>query len=232
MVCPMYITEIAPAKQRGLLVSVSQLNIVVGILLAYFSNALIAHWLGAENPSRLALDVWGDGLAVARLFRRGARHSGKPALVRQTKPLWPKPLPSSRASGTKTRRGSAARSSNRFPRKPAGVSERLFQRKYLRPLLLAVMVAVFNQLDGINAVIYYTADIFRMAGADQGGALFESVIVGFTNLVMTHRRHGADRPRGPQGAFAVGFGDVRVFPRCWRSGFLPPMPRDGSSSPR
>jgi MFS family permease len=47
------------------------------------------------------------------------------------------------------------------------------------------MVAMFNQLDGINAVIYYTADIFRMAGADNASALMESVIVGLTNLVMT-----------------------------------------------
>ena len=66
-----------------------------------------------------------------------------------------------------------------------GVTERLLQRKYLKPLALAVVVAAFNQLDGINAVIYYTADIFRMAGADKGGALKESVIVGLTNLVMT-----------------------------------------------
>lgn len=67
----------------------------------------------------------------------------------------------------------------------AGVSDRLFQRKYLRPLLLVCMVAVFNQLDGINAVIYYTTDIFRMAGADKAGALMQSVVVGLTNLVMT-----------------------------------------------
>jgi len=47
------------------------------------------------------------------------------------------------------------------------------------------MIAAFNQLDGINAVIYYTADIFRMAGADKAGALMQSVIIGLTNLVMT-----------------------------------------------
>ena len=50
VVCPMYITEIAPARRRGLLVCVSQLNIVLGILLAYLSNYLVAHFLGAENP--------------------------------------------------------------------------------------------------------------------------------------------------------------------------------------
>ena len=67
----------------------------------------------------------------------------------------------------------------------SGAHQRLFQRKYLKPLLLACMIAAFNQLDGINAVIYYTADIFRMAGASRTTALMQSVIIGFTNLVMT-----------------------------------------------
>jgi MFS transporter, SP family, xylose:H+ symportor len=63
--------------------------------------------------------------------------------------------------------------------------EPLFQRKYRRPILLAIMVASFNQLAGINALIYYTADIFKMAGAGRTGALVQSVIIGFTNLVFT-----------------------------------------------
>ena len=67
----------------------------------------------------------------------------------------------------------------------SGSHQRLFQRKYLKPLLLAFMIAAFNQLDGINAVIYYTADIFRMAGASKASALLQSVIIGLTNLVMT-----------------------------------------------
>ena len=66
-----------------------------------------------------------------------------------------------------------------------GQHPRLWQKKHLKPFLLALMIAVFNQLDGINAVIYYTADIFRMAGASQTSALLQSVMVGLTNLVMT-----------------------------------------------
>jgi MFS family permease len=66
-----------------------------------------------------------------------------------------------------------------------GAHQRLFQAKYLKPLLLACMIAAFNQLDGINAVLYYASDIFRMAGADKAGALMQSVIIGFANLVMT-----------------------------------------------
>jgi sugar porter (SP) family MFS transporter len=64
-------------------------------------------------------------------------------------------------------------------------SESLFSRRYRRPLLLAVAIAAFNQLSGINAVIYYTPDIFRMAGFDRTGALLQSVVVGGTNLILT-----------------------------------------------
>ena len=60
-----------------------------------------------------------------------------------------------------------------------------FPRKYLKPLLLACMIAAFNQLDGINAVTYYAADIFRMTGADRSSALMQAVMVGVINLVMT-----------------------------------------------
>jgi MFS family permease len=65
------------------------------------------------------------------------------------------------------------------------INETFFTRKYRIPILLAFMVATFNQMSGINAIIYYTADIFRMAGAGQASALFQSVIIGFTNLVST-----------------------------------------------
>ena len=72
-------------------------------------------------------------------------------------------------------------------------SEPLFQRKYGKPIMLAVMVASFNQLAGINALIYYTADIFKMAGAERTSALLQSVIIGFTNLVFTHGGHDGHR---------------------------------------
>ena len=75
----------------------------------------------------------------------------------------------------------AAVAANRDERRASA----LFQRKHLKPLLFAFMIAAFNQLTGINAVIYYTADIFRMAGASKASALSQSVIIGLTNLVMT-----------------------------------------------
>jgi sugar porter (SP) family MFS transporter len=184
VVCPMYITEIAPARRRGLLVCVGQLNIVAGILLAYFSNYLVAHFLGADNPGAWR---WMFGvMAVPSLAFLVA------ALMIPESPRWlVKKRRLAEAETVLTRFGheDPARISREIQEslstETTGASDRLFQRKYLKPLLLVCMVAVFNQLDGINAVIYYTTDIFRMAGADKASALMQSVIVGLTNLVMT-----------------------------------------------
>ncbi len=184
VVCPMYITEIAPARLRGVLVCVSQLNIVVGILAAYFSNYLVAYFVGADNPDAWR---WMFGVMAAPSFAFLAA-----ALVIPESPRWlVKQNRFDEATKVLARfnHDDPARESREIQESLAsessGVHEHLFQRKYLKPLLLACMIAVFNQLDGINAVIYYTADIFRMAGADKAGALMESVIVGVTNLLMT-----------------------------------------------
>ena len=184
VVSPVYITEIAPARRRGLLVAVSQLNIVVGILAAYFSNYLVAYLLGAEHSAAWR---WMFGIEAAPaavflvasvlipesprwLMKKGDRAAAREVLTRfgHEDPVREideieQSLKSERVAGHQS----------------------LLHRKYLKPLLLAGMIAAFNQLDGINAVIYYTADIFRMAGADKASALMQSVIIGLTNLVMT-----------------------------------------------
>ena len=184
VVCPMYITEIAPAKRRGLLVAISQLNIVLGILAAYFSNYLVARVLGTDHPSTWR---WMFGVMTAPalaflltalmipesprwLIKRGHREQAEAVLVR---------------FGHESPTQEAGEIEESLKAEMGGARQRLFQRKYLKPLLLACMIAAFNQLDGINAVLYYSSDIFRMAGADKTDALMQSVIIGFTNLVMT-----------------------------------------------
>jgi MFS transporter, SP family, xylose:H+ symportor len=184
VVCPMYITEIAPAKRRGFLVCVSQLNIVIGILLAYLSNYLVTRFLGAANP-----DVWRWMFGVMAIPSLAFLAT---ALAIPESPRWlVKKNRMAEAKAVLTRFGheDPARENleiqESLSAETTGVSDRLFQRKYLKPLLLVCMIAIFNQLDGINAVLYYTADIFRMAGADTSSALMQSVIIGLTNLVMT-----------------------------------------------
>jgi len=184
VVSPLYITEIAPPKRRGVLVAISQLNIVLGILLAYLSNYVVAWALGADaaNDWRWMFGVMAIPsvafLCTVLLIPESPRW-----LVRQR------------------RMDDAEKALTRFGHENPGAEAReiaesmhadieghhasLFQGRYLKPLLLAFAIAAFNQLDGINAVIYYTADIFRMAGASKTSALSQSVILGFTNLVLT-----------------------------------------------
>jgi len=184
VVSPVYITEIAPARRRGLLVAVSQLNIVVGILAAYFSNYLAAYLLGPEHPAawRWMFGVEAVPAAVFLvasilipesprwLMKRGDRAAAEEVLTR---------------FGHEDPRREVDEIEQSLTSERICGHQSLLHRKYLKPLLLAGMIAAFNQLDGINAVIYYTADIFRMAGADKAGALMQSVIIGLTNLVMT-----------------------------------------------
>jgi sugar porter (SP) family MFS transporter len=184
VVCPMYITEIAPAAQRGLLVAVSQLNIVVGILLAYFSNYLVAAVLGAENPIAWRWMFGVMAFPSLAFFVTAILIPESPRwLVKRSRPS--DAIAVLRRFGRTDPERECRDIEESLSAGAVGGTEHLFQRKYLKPLLLACMIAVFNQLDGINAVIYYTADIFRMAGADKAGALMESIIVGVTNLVIT-----------------------------------------------
>jgi sugar porter (SP) family MFS transporter len=184
VVSPMYITEIAPAKRRGVLVAVSQLNIVVGILVAYFSNYLVAWILGADHPAAWR---WMFGVmavpSVAFLLTAFLIPESPRWLVKQGR--------GEQAQQVLARFGhedpprEAAEIAESLHTQMSGTHQQLFQRKHVKPLLFAFMIAAFNQLDGINAVIYYTADIFRMAGASKASALLQSVIIGLTNLVMT-----------------------------------------------
>jgi len=184
VVCPMYITEIAPARRRGLLVAVSQLNIVVGVLAAYLSNYLVSRVVGADHPTTWR---WMFGIMTAPavaflltvlmipesprwLVKKGRRQQAEAVLVR---------------FGHECPAQEAGEIQESLKAEMSGAHQRLFQRKYLKPLLLACMIGAFNQLDGINAVIYYTADIFRMAGASKADSLMQSVIIGVINLAIT-----------------------------------------------
>jgi len=184
VVSPMYITEIAPAKRRGVLVAVSQLNIVVGILAAYFSNYLVAWVLGADHPAAWR---WMFGVmavpSVAFLLTAMLIPESPRWLVKQGRREEAQRVLADFGHEDPARE--AADIAESLHTEMSGAHQPLFQRKHLKPLLLAFMIAAFNQLDGINAIIYYTADIFRMAGASKASALLQSVIIGLTNLVMT-----------------------------------------------
>lgn len=185
VVSPLYITEIAPAERRGVLVTISQLNIVLGILGAYLSNYIITVALGENNPA-----TWRWMLAImavpSLLFLISA-------LLIPESPRWlVKAGNRAAAEAALARLGVAepavkveeiAQSLTADANRGCGAS--LFHRAHLKPLGLALMIAAFNQLDGINAVLYYSGYIFKMAGATGASAMMQSVIVGAVNLVMT-----------------------------------------------
>lgn len=175
---PAYIAEIAPAAWRGRLVALFQTMIVVGILIAYLSNLLIAgtspnDWrimLGAVAiPSTLFLVAV---LTVPESPRWLLLHRGDEAEARRIIKLAGEDFDIVKASA---RPDDAEKMSLR----------RFFDGRLRRPIMLAVLVAFFNQLSGINAIIYYAPRIFGLTGAEASATLLATVGVGVINLIFT-----------------------------------------------
>lgn len=182
VVSPMYIAEISPANYRGRLVAITQFNIVLGILLAYLSNYIIGSLNLGENEARWMFGIMAapSALFFVLLFftPQSPRWLVGRGLVNEAREILAK-------CGTE-----AANLDAEIQEIQASIGvkhelEPFFCWKYRKPILLAIAIAAFNQLSGINALIYYTAHIFRMAGAGAQSALLQSVIIGLTNLVFT-----------------------------------------------
>jgi sugar porter (SP) family MFS transporter len=179
---PMYIAEIAPARLRGRLVGVFQFNVVFGILLAYFSNYVIGlQGFGAtEWRWELGVTAVPAALFFAMLFGiprspRWLAKKGRTEEARSTLQLI--------GEEDYDRALSEIVESIRAEQQQAG--EALFTRTHLFPIFLAVSIAMFNQLSGINAILYYLNDIFAHAGFSKLSGSLQAVAVGATNLLFT-----------------------------------------------
>jgi SP family arabinose:H+ symporter-like MFS transporter len=180
---PMFITEIAPPEYRGRLTGLFQFNIVFGILIAFFSNWLLGgigeyawRWmLGVEAFPALLFTALSVGLPESPrwLIVHKKDLEGGLAVLKKTSPG-----ATDEELGLLYREIIASDNDKKQPRA-------LFTRRLLKPVLLAFFIAFFNQLSGINAILYFAPRIFEMTGLTSQTALLQSVGIGITSLVFT-----------------------------------------------
>ncbi len=179
---PVYIAEIAPARWRGLLVGSFQINIVIGILVAYLSNYLIELGSFGMNEWRWQLGIAAAPAILFLIMLFGIPRSAR-WLVTQYR------IPEARQVleklGSDNPQGELDEIVASVHVEDAPHSEPLFQRKYWLPIYLAFTVAAFNQLAGINAILYYLNYIFTMAGFSKVSGDLQAVAVGAMNLLAT-----------------------------------------------
>src|SRR3954452_2140078 len=183
VVAPIYTAEIAPPAYRGRLVGLVQFNIVLGILLAYLSNFIIENALPQETAWRWMFMVMAVPAAIfffllftvpetPRWLASVGRNDEAAAVVART-------TRTPEEAQFELREIQEALAAQHGERAPFWIAQNR------RVILLAVAIAAFNQLSGINAILYYAPDIFKMAGAGSNAASLQAVVVGLVNLVTT-----------------------------------------------
>lgn len=185
VVAPMYIAEIAPSQMRGRLVALAQFNIVLGLLLAYVSNYIVAQFEIGEAQWRWmfgveaapALLYFGLLFLTPRsprwLVAKGRTEEARTVLAR---------LGTDDDEAVDAELASIEHS---LKRERDNLKERFFQAAHSAPIMLAIAIAMFNQLSGINAVLYYAPSIFKSAGFEENAALLNSAGIGLVNLIVT-----------------------------------------------
>jgi len=183
LIAPVYIAEIAPPKLRGSLVSFNQLNIVIGISVAYFSNYFLVNmegeswrWmLGVEaipafiyfvalftvpkSPRWLVLKLNKIALALEILMKIGGEDYAQTTIE-------------------EIQRSAAKKESK-------GTLRDILKSKYSTIMIIALGIAFFQQITGINAIFYYAPTIFEQAGGSTDSSFLQAIVVGLTNLVFT-----------------------------------------------
>jgi len=179
---PMYIAEISPAEWRGRLVGVFQFNVVFGILFAYLSNYLIglAGFGTAEWRWELGVSAVPAFLFFVMLFGipRSPRWLAEVGRTDQARDVL-------RLIGERDYEQRLGEIVESIAQSKALGREALFQKRYALPIFLAISIGAFNQLSGINAILYYLNDIFARAGFGKVSGNLQAVAIGATNLIFT-----------------------------------------------
>src|ERR1700756_4667434 len=183
VVAPMYISEIAPPQHRGRLAGMFQFNIVFGILVAFVSNALLAgigsnawRWmLGvAAFPSILyAIFCFFLPESPRWLLSRKRDREGGLKILQLVQPDAPRSEIEAEADEIITLSADQVESGH------------FWTKRLRKPILLAILIAFFNQLSGINAILYFAPRIFELTGLGAKAALLQSIGIGLTNLIFT-----------------------------------------------
>ena len=183
-VAPIYNAEVAPPKQRGRLVGLFQFNIVVGILAAYLSNAAINALLPDETAWRWMFGVEAAPALAFFLLLFTVPESPRWLMSVGRRDQAVETISSLSADSEEARvlREEIEEALRSDEEKP---DVKFFIAEHRTVILLAFAIAAFNQLGGINAVLYYAPQIFQDAGLGEGAALLNSVGVGMANLVAT-----------------------------------------------
>ncbi|MEO6219053.1 MAG: sugar porter family MFS transporter, partial [Ginsengibacter sp.] len=178
---PVYIAEIAPANMRGRLVAMFQFNIVLGILISYFSNYLI----GAGDTSwRWMLGVQAFPSLLFLILLRFVPESPRWLFLKRNKVEEARRILHIINPGTSDEVLENIRN-NDIQEKASGNTDRLFTKNNRFPVFLAIAFAMFNQVSGINAIIYYAPRIFEMTGLGRSSSLLSTVGIGAVNLIFT-----------------------------------------------
>jgi len=177
---PAYVSEIAPAKDRGRLVGFYQFNIVLGILIAFLSNYLLSN-IG-ENAWRWMVGVEAIPAFIYTLLVMTVPKSPRWLLLHGRREEAGKTLQLLNPEGDVEKIMHGIEESQKDHHSS---NENIFMKKYRFPLILAFLIAFFNQLSGINAFLYYAPRIFQEAGLGESTALLSSIGIGVTNMVFT-----------------------------------------------
>ena len=177
IVAPAYISEIAPAQSRGRLVVLYQFQIVFGILIAFVSNYVLAEYFGASWRWMLGIEAL-PALAFLLLVARVPESPRWLLLQRNDEVTCREVLSISDPAGVdEALQSIKAQAEERV--------QSLWRKAYTRPILLAFLVAFFNQVSGINFIIYFAPRVFELAGLDSSSALLSTAGIGLVNLVST-----------------------------------------------
>ncbi|MFZ9004201.1 MAG: sugar porter family MFS transporter [Robiginitalea sp.] len=183
LIAPVYIAEIAPPKLRGSLVSFNQLNIVIGISVAYFSNYFLVDM--GEESWRWMLGVEAIPALIYFLALFTVPKSPRWLIQRLNKVALARKIlvriggeAYAEATIVEIQRGLARKESK-------GRLSDLLQGKYATIMIIAIGIAFFQQITGINAIFYYAPTIFEQAGGSTDSSFLQAIVVGLTNLLFT-----------------------------------------------